>query len=112
MREKLLAWQWGLYPTGHRDRKNLMIHILTVPLFQIGTLALVASPFVGALFAVGGAAAMLGAMAAQGAGHRKETPPVPFLGPLDFLSRLFVEQWVTFPRFVLSGGFLRSWQGR
>lgn len=112
MREKLLAWQWGLYPGGHRDRKNLLIHGLTVPLFQLGTLALVASPFFGALFAAGGTAAMLLALAAQGAGHRQEMPPVPFLGPLDFVSRFFVEQWVTFPLYVLSGGFLRSWRGR
>jgi hypothetical protein len=112
VRENLLAWQWGLYPDGHRDRKNLVLHAVTVPVFQLGTLALFASLFLGALFAVGGLAAMLLALTTQGAGHRKEIPPVPFLGPIDFVSRFFAEQWVTFPRYVLSGGFLRSWRGR
>jgi hypothetical protein len=46
------------------------------------------------------------AIALQGGGHRLEhVPPEPFSGPLNFLSRLFFEQWVTFPRFVLSGGW-------
>jgi len=29
----------------------------------------------------------------------------PFTGPLNAMSRIFLEQWVTFPRFVLSGGW-------
>jgi hypothetical protein len=50
-------------------------------------------------------------MAVQGRGHRLEkNAPVPFRGPLDVLARIFVEQWVTFPRFVLSGGFARAWR--
>ena len=28
----------------------------------------------------------------------------------DWAARLFVEQWVTFPRYVLSGGFARAWR--
>jgi hypothetical protein len=28
----------------------------------------------------------------------------------DFVTRFFVEQWVTFPRFVLSGGWYRNLQ--
>jgi len=27
----LLAWQWSQYVPGHRDRRNLLVHILTVP---------------------------------------------------------------------------------
>jgi hypothetical protein len=33
---------------------------------------------------------------------------VPFDGAADFVSRFVVEQWVTFPRFVLSGGWRRN----
>ena len=33
----LLAWQWAIYPAGHTTRVNLLIHILTVPLFELGT---------------------------------------------------------------------------
>jgi hypothetical protein len=48
--------------------------------------------------------AMVVAVGLQGRGHRREQKqPEPFIGPLDFVSRLLVEQLVTFPRFVLSG---------
>ena len=57
----------------------------------------------------GPAGASLVAVALQGRGHRLEpVPPEPFSGPLNFVSRLFFEQWVTFPRFVLSGGWLAA----
>jgi len=60
---------------------------------------------------VGGAAAMIAVMAAQGRGHKLETTaPSPFLGPADVLKRFFAEQWITFPRYVLSGGFARAWR--
>ena len=36
--------------------------------------------------------------------------PIPFRGPIDVGSRIFVEQWVTFPRFVLSGGLAQAWR--
>lgn len=35
---------------------------------------------------------------------------MPFRSPFDVLARLVVEPWVTFPRFVLSGGFVRAWR--
>jgi hypothetical protein len=45
----------------------------------------------------------------QGRGHRREREaPAPFAGPGDFLARFLAEQWVTFPRFVLSGGCYRN----
>jgi len=45
----------------------------------------------------------------EGRGHARESErPTPFDGPLDFASRFFVEQWITFPRFVLSGGWRRN----
>ena len=107
----LLAWQWSLYRDGHRDRRNLALHAVTVPLFLAGTSLLVLSPFTSGALAVGGAASMLAAVAAQGRGHSLELArPVPFRGAGDFLARFFVEQWVTFPRFVLSGGFARAWR--
>ena len=34
--------------------------------------------------------------------------PMPFSGPDDVVTRLLVEQWVTFPRFVFSGGWYRN----
>ena len=107
----LLAWQWALYAEGHRDRRNLLVHLLTVPVFELGTLGLVAAPFVTGWLAAAGVAAMAGAMACQGRTHRLEAvPPKPFHGPLDVLARIFAEQWLTFPRFVLSGAFGRAWR--
>lgn len=107
----LLAWQWSLYPAGHRHRRNLLVHALTVPVFQLGTVALVAAPFVGGWFAALGSGAMAGAMALQGRTHRLEaTRPVHFRGPGDVLARILAEQWLTFPRYVASGEFRRAWR--
>ena len=45
----------------------------------------------------------------QGRGHKLEPmPPAPFTGPWNFIGRLIFEQWITFPRFVLSGGWARN----
>lgn len=111
-RGPLLAWQWAHYPGGHADRTNLLVHAITVPLFWSGLATLALAPLSGApLGALGGLAMMVIAIAAQGRGHkREEVAPLPFRGPLDVLARIFVEQLVTFPRFVLSGGFARAWR--
>ncbi|WP_257456928.1 terminase [Archangium lipolyticum] len=107
----LLSWQWRLYPDNHCDRRNLLVHALTVPLFQSGTVLLATSPFTSPWMVLPGALAVVSALALQGRGHRLESEaPVPFRGPFDVVARLFVEQWVTFPRFVLSGGFARAWR--
>lgn len=109
--EGLLRWQWAHYEAGHRDRRNLILHALTAPLFQAGTLVLLAAPVLGPA-ALSGLGAMVLAVAAQGRGHRGEAnAPLPFRGPLDVVARIFVEQWITFPRFVATGGFARAWRG-
>jgi len=41
IRPNLLAWQWSDYAAKHRDRVNLLLHLVAVPLFQAGTLILV-----------------------------------------------------------------------
>jgi hypothetical protein len=106
----LLDWQWALYANGHHDRTNLALHAATVPLFWIGTLALPLAPLAWWL-PLAGIAAMAGAVVAQGRGHAREaTAPVPFRGPADVVVRLLAEQWITFPRFVVTGGFARAWR--
>jgi hypothetical protein len=108
----LLAWQWSIYAEGHRDRRNLLVHILTVPVFLLGTCAVVAAPWLGWPAAPAGLAVMTIAMALQGRTHRREAiPPAHFRGPLDVLARIFAEQWITFPRYVLTGGLARTWRG-
>ena len=107
----LLAWQWSIYPAGHRDRRNLLVHALTVPVFQVGTVALLMSPFLSGWLAVLGLGAMGGTMMAQGRTHRLErNTPAPFRGPGDVVARILAEQWLTFPRYVASGGFGEAWK--
>jgi hypothetical protein len=107
----LLAWQWAGYRDFHQDRANLILHVVSQPLFVGGTLALLSLPLSGIYVGLAGLAAMIVAVAVQGRGHRRETnPPLPFRGPLDVVARLFAEQFVTFPRFVLSGGLARAWR--
>jgi hypothetical protein len=107
---ELLRWQWEGYPRYHRTRFNLLLHILVVPLFLVGNVALVLALIQGAwAVAVGGGIAMVVSVALQGRGHAHEpTPPEPFTGPRNAASRIFLEQWVTFPRFVLSGRWLHA----
>ena len=107
---QLLRWQWEGYPKYHQSRPNLLIHIAAVPLFLLGTVALVGAVAQLSLLLLAVAlGCILVAVALQGRGHRSEpVPPEPFSGPLNFVSRLFFEQWVTFPRFVFSGGWLAA----
>ena len=99
----LLAWQWKNYPDAHRDRLNIALHILTVPLFIAGTTAVALAPFISWTLAPLGLLAAFAALGIQGRGHRREKmTPAKFEGPADALIRLFVENWVTFPRFVIS----------
>jgi Protein of unknown function (DUF962) len=115
----LLAWQLRNYPAAHHDRINLVLHAVTVPLFWAGTVALVAALPLGLAelplaagvgLAVAGVLAMAAAVAVQGRGHARETGrPAPFRGPLDVVVRILCEQWITFPRFVATGGFSRAW---
>ncbi|HKS94787.1 MAG TPA: Mpo1-like protein [Terriglobia bacterium] len=104
---ELLRWQWQGYPRYHQSHANLLIHIVAVPLFLVGTIALVLAVVQLSLFALAVAiGCIVVAVALQGRGHRLEAvPPEPFSGPFNFIARLFLEQWVTFPRFVLSGGW-------
>src|SRR5215475_1392730 len=110
MRADLLAWQWSDYSAKHRNRANLLIHIAAVPLFQLGSLLVVWGIFAYTLsVAIGGVVLALVSVALEGRGHRLEAEaPVPFDGVADFLSRFVAEQWITFPRFVLSGGWYRN----
>ena len=110
IRRRLLEWQWSDYAAKHRNRANLLLHIVSVPLFQLGTviLAYAAIRLSGAAAGLA-VACMVAALVAQGRGHRLESEvPEPFRGAGDFVSRFIAEQLVTFPRFVLSGAWYRN----
>jgi hypothetical protein len=98
------------YPHFHKNRTNLLLHIVVVPLFVLGVVYAVVAAIQGRWFA-----ALLSlllpliSLAVQGVGHKKEpSPPLPFDGPGEFLTRIFTEQFYRFPKFVLSGDWLRA----
>ncbi|HZR37901.1 MAG TPA: terminase [Nevskia sp.] len=107
---ELLDWQWRGYDANHRNRHNLLIHIIAVPLFWIGAVNFVVPlVFAGLIHALGGAILMGVALFLQAKGHEMEArPPEPFRDARDFARRLLAEQFVTFPRFVLTGGWWRN----
>ena len=104
------------YDATHRDVSNLFVHLVAVPTFIVGSgaaalaipLALVEPLVALGIFVVGALVASL-SMGAQGRFHRREVAqPAPFAGPWDVAKRLLTEQWITFPRYVLDGGFTRA----
>jgi hypothetical protein len=106
----LLRWQWKGYSRYHQSRVNLVLHIFVVPMFLTGNVvfmvSLASASWLTALFAL---AAMVVSIALQGRGHSTEAvPPEPFTNPLNAVARIFLEQWVTFPRFVFSGGWSKA----
>jgi phage terminase small subunit len=107
---QLLAWQWQGYARYHQDRRNLLVHLFAVPLFMVASVLLVVAVFKFSLVLLAVAAGgMAVSLALQGRGHRLEpVPPEPFTGPANLVGRLCLEQWVTFPRFVLSRGWSRN----
>lgn len=102
---ELASWQHRDYPLYHQSRRNLLVHIVAVPLFLVGNALALAALLIQAWLVAAGALLLSAlAFAVQGIGHKGEpVPPVPFTGAGNALARILVEQWVTFPRFVLSG---------
>ena len=116
---ELLDWQWSDYPEKHRNRVNLLIHIVAVPLFWLGAIQIVGTLLL-LLIGVPGAFSMLvwalifmgGSLFAQGRGHAMEaTAPEKFANRGQAAQRILAEQFVTFPRFVVTGGWLQNLKG-
>ena len=103
----LLHWQWEGYARYHRSRRGLLLHIVLVPVFLIANVAWVVAMLQGSwLAALVATGAMVASIALQGRAHRFEAlAPEPFTGAANAVLRIFLEQWVTFPRFVLLGGW-------
>jgi hypothetical protein len=106
----LVRTQWEGYARYHQSRPNLLLHIVFVPLFLAGNVIFIVALIERRWLLAIGAALLTGfALAMQGRGHRGESvPPEPFTSPGNALSRIFLEQWVTFPRFALSGALMRA----
>lgn len=110
----LLAWQWQGYAANHRNPTNLALHIIAVPLFILGALTLLDGLLDLSLSAILlGVIGMVASLAIQGRGHKlEEQAPEPFSDRKDAVTRLLAEQFVTFPRFLLSGAWWRAWRNR
>ena len=110
MSESLLQWQWKGYADNHRSRGNLLLHIVAVPVFVFGNcLTLFGILTVSWLLALSGLGLSLISIALQGKGHKTENKaPDPFTSKTNMVARIFLEQWVTFPRFVISGGWFKA----
>lgn len=105
-----LSLQWQEYQLNHQNRFNLVLHLLTTPWFMLGSLMLPVSLVVWSvsLFLIG-ISLMLLVVVLQGFGHAKEKiKPRPFAGVGDFALRILLEQWITFPKYVLSGEWKRQ----
>ena len=114
---ELAAEQWRDYSDRHRNKVNLLIHIVTVPLVWWSTFLIIGGLLL-MLLGVGGlkfwvyAAVFIGlSLFAQSYGNGMEAiKPKPIGSPKDFAMNAIAEQFITFPRFVLSGDWLRNFQ--
>ena len=107
---ELLQWQWSDYPEKHRNHTNLLIHIAAVPMFVLAAPTLVVALIRFEIWTAVLAAAAIGlSLFLQGRGHGLEkSAPTPFGGGGDFARRVLAEQFITFPRFVVTGGWARN----
>jgi hypothetical protein len=98
------------YGRFHRNPANLIIHIIAVPVFVVGSLAaiwmlLTAQVVTGFLLLAVPALSL----AIQGYGHRFEAlPPRPFTSPGNFIRRILAEQFLGFWAYLLSGHWFRA----
>ncbi|HWA01395.1 MAG TPA: hypothetical protein VG841_13880 [Caulobacterales bacterium] len=108
---RIVSDQIADYPRVHRSHTILRIHLLAVPMFWAGLVALViAAATLTLSAAVVGAVLLLLSIALQGWAHKKEKEqPIPFKSPLEFLIRITTENLYVFPRYVLSGGWKKAW---
>jgi hypothetical protein len=109
---ELVAWAWEETPPVHKNRMNLMIHLVAVPLFVVGHVAAVIGVVLMAGSAVvPGLGAIVLSLILQKRGHALERIQVhAFSSPRDFIRRLYAEQLCNFWRFLFSGQWYASYQ--
>jgi hypothetical protein len=83
---------------------------MAVPLFMVATvLALYALVRLSSFALVLSVLCFILSLILQKLGHKLEpVQPEPFKNGFDFVCRIFAEQWITFPRFVVTGGWLKN----
>ncbi|WP_282343070.1 MULTISPECIES: Mpo1-like protein [Pseudomonas] len=99
------------YAATHRHPTNLLLHLIAVPLFIVASLLLLIGLLGASLLPVVlGVIGLVAALALQRQGHKREEYAVD--AHQECLQEVLLEQFVTFPRFVLSGGWWRAWKRR
>lgn len=109
-----IGWQWKGYAKYHQNKGNLLVHVFAVPLIWFSVVMFVYGILKFSLVAVFlGFIAIFVSLILQNIGHKREqNPAVPFENKTDFLKRLLCEQFVTFPRFILTGGWSRNFKNK
>ena len=116
---ELVDQQWGDYAERHRNKTHLMLKVVAVPLVWLagvqafGALLLMLMPGVSG-FSVLLWALVLVAISVflQYRGAAMEaSPPKPFAFTKDTALRLAADNFVNFPRFLLTGEWLRNLKG-
>ena len=108
--KETIQWQWQGYARYHQDRANLLIHIFAVTLFWVAAITLIVGVArVSIITVILAIVALFISLVLQSIGHKKEiNPTVPFASKNDFIKRFLCEQFINFPRFVLTGGWLNN----
>lgn len=100
------------YEECHHDQTNLALHMLALPLFIVACLVLVSALLnLDLLTLILGGLGLSAALALLAQGHRFEAGADP-RHPENSLPHLLLEQFLTFPWFVLSGAWRRAWKAR
>lgn len=100
------------YGRQHRNPWNLLLHAVTVPLFLIAVACSLMAPFTSHWASWWGSGVFLAVYSAllQRFGHSLEADKPARRGVGAIVGSFLWEQFVAFPRFVLSRGFSRSWR--
>jgi hypothetical protein len=107
---QIIDWQWKGYDQFHASKVNLLLHIVFVPVFLWGTIGLLSAVLRFHFFGIIAALILMAtAFLLQGLGHQTEAiKSIPFASPSNALKRILIEQWITFPKFVISGGWWKA----
>jgi hypothetical protein len=117
--QQIIDAQWQGYAERHRKPGHLLLKVLAVALFWVASfevlgavlLMLMGVPL--AFRMLFWAAVLIGvSLGIQAAGRSLEGVGVPAPGNAgDFVKSTLIEQFVTFPRFVVTGAWLRNLKG-
>jgi hypothetical protein len=115
----LVEKQWDDYSDRHRNRNGLLIKLVAVALFWFVGFQLIGGLLL-MLLGVPGAfgmlfwALVLGGIslgAQQAARSMERGPQERAKDPAELVQRILADQFINFPRFVLSGRWLKNLQG-